>query len=341
MELTLHSTFPDNLEADWNQLVDQNQINVPFLRYGYLHTWWQTQGGGEWPESRLVLVTAHQNGHLVGIAPLFYTPNHQGQPRLMLLGSIEVSDYLDLIAAPAHLDAFVDALLPFLAQAGLPNWTSLDLYNLFDSSPSLASLRQSASRVGWAGQEERVYHCPYIPIPGDWETYLAGIDKKQRHEIRRKIRRLESAEVANRWYIVTDADTLDAEIDAFTALMEQDEDKVLFLTPKMRTFMRDVVHWAFREDLLHLAFLEIGGKKAAGYLSFHYLNRLWVYNSGINRAFNEFSPGWVLLGYQLQWCNEKGIEAFDFMRGDEDYKYRFGAIDRYLLRLTFTPPAAV
>jgi len=76
----------------------------------------------------------------------------------------------------------------------------------------------------------------------------------------------------------------------------------------------------------------VGGQKAAGYVSFDYQNRIWVYNSGLNRDFSEYSPGWVLLGYLLQWANEQGREEFDFMRGDEDYKYRFGAIDRSVVR---------
>ena len=338
MELTLHTTFPTHLEEAWNLLVEQNPVHVPFLRYGYLYNWWLTRGGGEWPESQLALVTAYEDGRLVGVAPLFHTPDHQGRPCLMLLGSIEVTDYLDLIADPTCLQPFVDALLPFLAQADLPAWDALDLYNLFDYSPTLEAFRRSADSHGWLQAEQKVYHCPYIPIPGDWETYLASIDKKQRHEIRRKIRRLESSGLPHRWYLVSDGSKLEAETDAFTALMEQDEDKARFLTPDMRSFMRGVVHWAHAEGLLHLAFLEIDGKKAAAHLAFHYLNRLWVYNSGIDRSFNELSPGWVLLGLQLQWCNETGIEAFDFMRGDEDYKYRFGAVDRYLLRLTMNPP---
>ena len=81
------------------------------------------------------------------------------------------------------------------------------------------------------------------------------------------------------------------------------------------------------------AFLEIMGKKAAGYLNFDYLNHIWVYNSGLDRSFLELSPGWVLLGYLLQWANENKRASFDFMRGDEAYKYRFGAVDKFLVRV--------
>jgi CelD/BcsL family acetyltransferase involved in cellulose biosynthesis len=86
-----------------------------------------------------------------------------------------------------------------------------------------------------------------------------------------------------------------------------------------------------------LSFLTVNGEKAAGYLSFDYLNRLWVYNSGLDRRFMEYSPGWVLLGYLLQWANENGYAEFDFMRGDEEYKYRFGAVDRFVMRVTLKP----
>jgi CelD/BcsL family acetyltransferase involved in cellulose biosynthesis len=171
-----------------------------------------------------------------------------------------------------------------------------------------------------------------LPLPDDWEAYLAGIKKKQRHEIRRKIRRAESAEEGTSWYIVEDEATLDDEIDAFLKLMSHDQHKKEFLTDVMRSQMRASVHSAFKAGWLQLAFMEIGGEKAAAYLNFDFDNRIWLYNSGINFDFNYYSPGWVLLANLIQWCIENGRETLDFMRGDEDYKYRFGGINRYVLR---------
>ena len=91
---------------------------------------------------------------------------------------------------------------------------------------------------------------------------------------------------------------------------------------------------AFDEACLQLVFLKIGGEFAAGYLNADYLNRIWVYNSGLDRRFMEYSPGWVLLGHLLQWANENKRDELDFMRGDEEYKYRFGAVDRHIMRVT-------
>jgi len=107
------------------------------------------------------------------------------------------------------LQAFVDGLLPFLYSAPLPAWQALDLYNILENSPSLDALQSAAQKNGVFFERRNLQHSPYISLPGDWETYLAGIDKKQRHEVRRKMRRAESAEVPVRWYLVNSEDALE------------------------------------------------------------------------------------------------------------------------------------
>ena len=104
-------------------------------------------------------------------------------------------------------------------------------------------------------------HCPYIPIPGDWETYLASIDKKQRHEIRRKMRRAETEFEPTRWYIVQDEAGIVSGIEDFMSMMAQDPAKNHFLTEAMRTQFRSSALAAFRAGWLQLSFLEIGGRE--------------------------------------------------------------------------------
>jgi CelD/BcsL family acetyltransferase involved in cellulose biosynthesis len=335
LEFTLHRVFPESIKNEWNTLLEDSISHVPFLRYEYLHTWWQTRGGGEWPEAELAIITAEEEGRLIGIAPLFMA-NHAGSQELLILGSIEVSDYLDLIVRVEDLERFVDGILEFLLGMQDLKWERLDLYNLLDGSPSLTALEQAAMKKGLAFESTRLQHSPFIPLPGDWETYLAGIDKKQRHEIRRKMRRVEEAGTVVRWYIVEDGSTLEAETNAFISLMENDDDKLKFLTEKMREHIHLTVRCAFDSGCLQMAFLEVNGEKAAGYLSFDYLGRMWIYNSGLDWKFSEYSPGWVLLGNLIRWAIESGHKEFDFMRGDEDYKYRFGAVDRFVMRFVIS-----
>ncbi len=336
MELQILQTIEamNACAGEWNALAEKSASHVPFLRHEYLSTWFQTLGGGEWAQGQLYVITARgAGGELKGIAPLFLTQNLAGEVALMFLGSIEISDYLDFIARPADLSSFLEALLGHLTGSQAPAWQVLDFYNLPDNSPSLEALRVAADHWGLRYTQTPLQPAPHILLPDDWETYLASLEKKQRHEIRRKIRRAESAEEGMRWYFVEDEAELDDGVDAFLQLMVFDPGKQKFLTEAMRTQMRASVHAAFRAGWLQLAFLEIGGVKTASYLNFDYANQIWVYNSGLNFDYGYYSPGWVLLAYLLQWAIEHGRTAFDFMRGDEDYKYRFGGQNRFVQRV--------
>ena len=95
MNFSLHKDFSEITPESWNELVEQSIADTPFSRYEYLSDWWKTLGGGEWAQAELILVSATENDQLIGIAPLFVA-EYDGRAALMLVGSIEISDYLDL-----------------------------------------------------------------------------------------------------------------------------------------------------------------------------------------------------------------------------------------------------
>lgn len=335
MNFSLHKDFSDFSEKAWNALVEQSIADTPFSRYEYLSEWWKTLGGAEWQSAELVLISATENEQLIGIAPLFIA-DYDGQRALMLVGSIEISDYLDLIVREADLLQFVSGLFDFLLSSFEGRWSALDWYNLPDSSPTLAALKAEAENRGWTHQEEVYHPTPRIPLNGSFEEYLARIDKKQRHEIRRKMRRAAESDKSVRFYIVDGTEDINAEIHAFFDLMVHDPGKAEFLHPAMREQMTVTIQNAHAHGYLWLAFLEIEGTKTAASLNFDYRNKLWGYNSGVSNEHRELSPGWVLLAHTIQWCCDNGRYEFDFMRGDEEYKYRFGGVNKYVMRVKVT-----
>jgi len=339
MQIKVWSTLEeleDKADA-WNNLLLKSASHVPFLRHEYLTSWWKTLGGGEWQSGNLYTIAAFaDDGELTGIAPFFHTKNLDGKSAIMFIGSIEISDYLDFLATPEDLPIFMDALLEHLNTQQAIDWEVLDLYNILEESPTLPVLETAVEKIGLKLTKQQIHPAPSIKIPNNWDDYLLGIKKKQRHEIRRKIKRAENHDLPVRWYIVDDETTLENEIANFLNLMTLDHNKEEFLTEIMRVQMGEMIHTAFRSGWLQLAFLEIGEEKAAAYLNFDYDNKLWVYNSAINPEYYALSPGWVLLGFLIQWAIENGREVLDFMRGDEIYKYRFGGIDRHVLRVQVT-----
>jgi CelD/BcsL family acetyltransferase involved in cellulose biosynthesis len=331
MNFNLHKDFSEISADSWNALVEQSIADTPFSRYEYLSEWWRTLGGGEWQNAELLLVSATENDQLIGIAPLFLA-DYDGQRALMLVGSIEISDYLDLIVREQDLPRFLSGLLDFLASSA-GNWSALDWYNLPDSSPTLPILKAESERRGWTYHEEIYRPTPRIPLNGSFDEYLSRIDKKQRHEIRRKMRRAAESELNVRFVIVDKGADIESEMNSFFHLMTQDAGKASFLTPLMREQMTFTIRNAFEHGYLWLAFLEIEGVRVASSLNFDYKNKLWGYNSGVSREHMELSPGWVLLAHTIQWCCENGRYEFDFMRGDEEYKYRFGGVNKYVMRV--------
>jgi CelD/BcsL family acetyltransferase involved in cellulose biosynthesis len=335
MEYTLLKDFSSVSASDWNTLVEAGISDTPFLRHEILSQWWKTLGGGEWKEADLVLISASENGNLIGIAPLFKA-DYDGRLALLLVGSVEISDYLDLIVRLEDLPRFLTGLIDFLIRSELFEGLAFDWYNLVESSPTLAALKAESENRGWTYHEEIYRPTPRIALNSDFEAYLAGIEKKQRHEIRRKMRRAAESEVPVHFYILEDASALESEMEAFFQLMAQDSNKAGFLKPAMREHMSAIIRSAFSQGYLWLAFLTVDGVKAAAALNFDYKNKLWGYNSGVSHDFMELSPGWVLLSHQLQWACEHGRYEFDFMRGDEEYKYRFGGVNKYVMRAILT-----
>ena len=136
------------------------------------------------------------------------------------------------------------------------------------------------------------------------------------------------------WEIVKSEDDIDRATDEFLALMAQDAQKAEFLTAEMRTQFHELAQSAQKAGWLHLSFLKVGDQFAAGYLNFDYANRIWIYNSGMDLTFRNASPGWVLIGHIIRWAVENKRNAVDFLRGNEDYKYRLGGENRSIVRMT-------
>ncbi|HSL44494.1 MAG TPA: GNAT family N-acetyltransferase [Anaerolineales bacterium] len=334
MNFVLHKDFSEISAETWNALVEQSIADTPFSRYEYLSEWWKTLGGGEWlrQDAELFLISVSESDQLIGVAPLFIA-EYDGQRALMLIGSIEISDYLDLIVREADLPRFLTGLLDFLGSQNAGKWSALDWYNIPDTSPTLAVLKAEAEKRGWTHHEEVYRPTPRIPLSGSFEEYLSRIDKKQRHEIRRKMRRAAESEKNVRFTIVNGSENIDSEISAVFDLMVQDSSKKEFLHPAMREQIAVTIQNAHEHGYLWLAFLEVDGAKTAASLNFDYKNKLWGYNSGVSSEHRELSPGWVLLAHTIQWCCDNGRYEFDFMRGDEEYKYRFGGVNKHVMRV--------
>jgi CelD/BcsL family acetyltransferase involved in cellulose biosynthesis len=340
MKVTFLKDTPawDGLAGAWNELLARSADDVPFLRHEFLRTWWSTLGGGEWPDGELwIAVAREEGGALAGAAPLFRT---SARPRtLLFVGTAEIADYLDVIAPAPASEAFARALLEAVPRDGPSAIDTLDLWNVLETSPAAQAFSRAGRSLGWTLERQRLKPCPQIDLAGGWEAYLERLDKKQRHELRRKMRRVEQTAGA-RFGRAGDGLELEPAVDAFLGLMRFDAAKSRFLTPPMHRLFQTLAQTAAESGWLRLELLMVEGRPAAGAFCFDYGNRLLVYNSGLDPAYQSLSPGWALLGHLIQSAAEEGKAAVDFMRGDEAYKFRLGGEARYVERLTLRRTSA-
>lgn len=322
----------EHLEAEWNALVRRSRHNTFFLTHEWQTTWWNYLGEGDlW----IVAFRRREGGELVGIAPFYLVTTGDNRRVFTLVGCIEVSDYLDLIVARGWEAQVYAALCAWLYSPDAPVWDTLDLCNLPQDSLTYRTLPPLFKAICQEVTVLREDLAPQFETPLRYETYLNEmVDKKQRHEIRRKQRRAER-EATVGFYLVQPGDNLDAEMDDFIALQQASRaDKASFMTPEMRRFFHAAARRMMDAGRLRLLFLTLNGEKAASLLAFEYDRRFLLYNSGYDPdAYAQLSPGWVLLAYAIQYSIAVGCHVFDFMQGDEEYKYRFGSHDYDVMRV--------
>jgi CelD/BcsL family acetyltransferase involved in cellulose biosynthesis len=181
--------------------------------------------------------------------------------------------------------------------------------------------------------------CPIIDLPATWDDYLMMLNKKQRHEVRRKLRKAD-AEADTDFYIVGSDRDLQTEMEAFIDLHQKSTpEKDQFMDAQMQEFFFDVAQVLQDRGWLQLAFVEMDGMKAAALLNFDYGDSILVYNSGYDPTqFRHLSPGINVTARSIEHAIALGRAEFDFLRGDEVYKYRFGAHDTEVRRLLIGQP---
>ncbi len=166
---------------------------------------------------------------------------------------------------------------------------------------------------------------PYLDLPGSWDEYLAGLERKKRKELKRKFKRLDEAkhEFVSR-----------GSFDEFIRLHRlSDPNKNKFMSPQMALFFRDIFAAKFPGWQTELDFLNVEDRPAAAITSFSSSSETWLYNSGYDPQFSHYSVGLLVKAYKIKQAIESGKKKFDFLRGSERYKYDLGAKDLNLYRI--------
>lgn len=321
-------TSLDALRDAWDALVPTAITPYPFQSTGWAAAWCRVFGSDAEP---LLLAVRDDADALIGIAPLVLRQTDLGRT-VQLIGGDDLTDYLDIIAAerdvPRAWQAVTDHLLHIREQ-----WDAIDLHCVPQWSPSHAAVADLlAETMHVRIVQEEV--CPVVRLGGSFETYLRALPKKERHEVRRKARNFERDAPSAILRIVTARDEALAALPDFFRLHRLSApDKERFLTAEIEQFFREMTGAMADAGWLRLYLLDVDGAPVAAMYTFVADGRLLVYNSGFDPAYARISVGMVLTGRVIEDAANSGLTLCDFLRGNEAYKYRFGASDTPIWRV--------
>jgi CelD/BcsL family acetyltransferase involved in cellulose biosynthesis len=368
--VAVRRAFGDINPEAWDALAAATPWATPFSRHCVQKAWWGAYGATAHDQT-LVVVDRAAPETLVGIVPLMHrhelepgdlaartTIRHQpGRPirpvpesaTAVFFGASYHADYATVLSAPSDLNAVCAAVAAELAATDPSRWDVIDLRRLRAADPATDALAKSlewvASQAAWCLTREQEDVCPVLTLaPGmDYETYLGTLDKKERHEIRRKVRRAEAAGEVRLEPSVDPA----KDLDAFVELHQKRWGAEGLFPPTeggaaSRRFFAALFEDCAPTGIVDLSFLTVGGRRIAAGVTFDDGEAVYYYNAGVEPEARELSPGVVMVACYIQRAIALGRSRVDFLRGDEPYKYEWGAVDAPIERLLVgrTGPAA-
>jgi len=244
----------------------------------------------------------------------------------------ELTDEQDVVAPAAHENAVATAVAGWIARQA-PRRVRLDYVP--EDAPTLGVMASVLGEHGYRVDRSRLITSPRLALPGDFETYLQRLGKKERHELRRKIRRLEKAtQVTFRWAADEERS---ATLDRFFALHRLSRgEKADFMTPAVERFFRDIADALAPLGRLRLGVLRAHDQDGAVLFAFAYCGTLAVYNAAYDPALASLSIGIVGHAWAIREAIAERFDTYDLLRGGEPYKYDLGGTDRWLGRLEAT-----
>ena len=307
---------------DWNHLVDADPEGTFFHTPQYLKTWWEEFGQG----GKLLLAFVADGDEPVAVCGF----DRRGD-RLTFLGGFDVTDYMGPVGAPGAEDRVAKELVR--AVTALEGWTRADLAGLPSEGRWLPALETAAAEAGLGPERGDDGVMPRLDLPPTFEEYEAGLPPKLRHEMRRKARRLER-EAGGYELVPTTRQNLTVHVDRFVELHRSSEGpKGKFMYAGMELFFRHLADDFVDEGTFRLTFLRAAGELVAGAIAFRHKDAVYLYNSAFDHRFRQLSPGMVLVAELIRGAIEEGLSRFDMLKGDLEYKYRFGAVPRPVVRL--------
>ena len=314
----------ESLAFEWQNMI-QERLESTFFDQQVWHKVWWSEFGNDFQLK--VLAAYSDSGSVELIAPLMVDGNE-----ISFLGSTDLVDYHDFLFKEPSDANCIQLLMEVIH--GMTEINKISLESLPESSSTIIRFRSYAEQLGWQVEIAQEDVAPRIELPSTWDDYMTNLRKKDRHELRRKFRRLKQAGDVRQVELISPNDVENAMGDFIRLHRMSTAGKEQFMSGQRERFFHNVAVELAKQGLTRLCFLEVNNERVATSLSFVCTGVRYLYNSGYNPAHSNLSVGLLNHALAIKSSIESGHRVFDFMRGSEAYKYHLGGIDRQICALT-------
>jgi CelD/BcsL family acetyltransferase involved in cellulose biosynthesis len=317
------------LRAEWEALLSDSATDTIFASWLWCDAWLQHFGAEETPRVLVVRDAAQQ---LAGIAPLSLRTVKAGPltlQHLQFIGASAPVEHFDFIVRRGRETEVLPLLLTAIEQM---EFDVLQLSNILPHSLSLPLLRES--RIPFV--ETDGHAAPVLMLPEEMDEVLARMEKKKSERARYYQRRI--ARDYPDWCcsVAQSADidvALDELIRMHQAQWEARGAAGAFGNARLTNFYRDLAHRLDERGWLRMYRLAAGGDVVSANLAIVFRNRFLHFINGTDYSTSVQSPGVVLHYCMIERSIAEGVREYDFLWGEEPYKYDWGAerrVDRTL-----------
>jgi CelD/BcsL family acetyltransferase involved in cellulose biosynthesis len=203
------------------------------------------------------------------------------------------------------------------------NWDFIYLIDLPESAIDLSNLAIASKAAALKFKVETGKICPYLPLPNSIDVFNSQISKNLRQNLRKYMRKLKAdyQKVEFKKY-----NEFDAMMIFFKLHQKRWESKKMhgvFGLQKIRDFYIDVASAYAQNGWLALYFLTANDEPIAANYSVIYDQRLYFCLGGLDPDYIKYSVGNLLHQKAIELCIANGIKEYDFLKGDEEYKFRW------------------
>jgi CelD/BcsL family acetyltransferase involved in cellulose biosynthesis len=312
-----------DLDTLWLQHRSVWKWDNPFITPPWLKAWHRVFGDTKEPLLTLVC----SDGKPVGLAPLLV----EGATA-RFIGSADLCDSGDVAVAPDKEKRFFTGLCDFLESRQI---SRLVLEPVRPDSIVYAIASGVVRRERWRCTTTPLNQSLEMELPGSWQEYLEQLSSKQRHEVRRKLRRLhETGDI-----VMSDiggAEAIDAAMNQFIELFRKSrKDKASFMNGERVMFFRELATELSAAGMLKLQRITINGVSAAIVFCIEHAGCLYLYNNGYNPEYRATSIGLLSKVLSIRAAIEARLATYDFLGGTERYKYQLGGTEITLYSCVF------